>query len=384
MDSEKSRSIRGKLGFIILQIAVVLLAMGVGFFGHRFILQYRGELGLLRQARDILINNTILELPAGPDLEHGMIRGMLAALEDPYTYFVSPAEHELQSNQLTGSYGGIGIRIERDIDGIWRVFPLPDSPALEAGIEDGDILTAVDGLDITPEMTDVAIIAAIRGPEGDPVSIEVAREGVLLTFRIKRQAVPIPSVTWNLVPDYPQIGLVQVQVIASSTAGEIETAFSELNAAGAQAFILDLRNNGGGLVDAGIEIARLFLQEGVILHQQFRDETVTTFEAEEAGPLSGLPLVLLVNGNTASSAEILSGALQVNQRALLVGQPTFGKTTIQYIFDLQDGSSIHITSGEWWIPGQTFPLQPDISVGDDPTGVEALRLAVEALEQGGE
>ncbi len=382
MDSEKSNHLKGKLSFLALQAVVVLLAMGVGFFAHRFILQYRGDLGLLRQARDILTDNTILDIPGDPALEHGMIQGMLATLKDPYTYFVPPAEHELQSNQLAGSYGGIGVRIERDIDLVWRLFPLPKSPAGEAGIQDADILTAVGALNITTETEEIALIAAIRGPEGEPVHIEVLRDGVQLVFEIKREPVPIPSVTWNLVPDYPHIGLVQVQVIASSTAEEIQTAFSELSQAGAQAFILDLRNNGGGLVESGIGIARLFLEEGVIMYQQFKDQDVEIFEATEAGPLSDYPLVLLVNGSTASSAEIMSGALQVHGRALLIGQPTFGKTTIQYVFDLQDDSSIHITSGRWWIPGQTFPLQPNIPMGDDPTGVEALRLAVEALEAG--
>lgn len=379
MNTSESRPLQSKLTFILLQIVIVLLAVAVGFFSHRFIAQYRGELGLLRQAREILLNNTILELPPEPNLEYGMIRGMLEAVGDPYTYFVEPAVHEIQSDQLTGSFGGVGVRLERDTDSNWRLYPLPDSPAMAAGVADGDLLLQVENLEITSDLEETTILAAIRGEKGRPVSLTVLRDGQILHFTIKRQSVPLPSVTWNLVPEAPDIGLVQIHTIASTTAEEIEDALNALQEAGATAFILDFRNNGGGLVEAGIDIAELFLEKGILLERQFKGQDVETFTVEEPGPFPGIPLVVLVNGRTASSAEIITGALQVHGRALLIGSPTFGKTTIQYVFDLQDGSSLHVTSGAWWIPGQTFPLAPDISVGEDPTGVESLQAGIEAL-----
>jgi carboxyl-terminal processing protease len=130
-----------------------------------------------------------------------------------------------------------------------------------------------------------------------------------------------------------------------------------------------------------VDIAHLFLEDGEILHQLFKDQDEEIFLVEESGPYTNIPLVLLINGNTASSAEIIAGALKADQRATLIGTPTYGKTTIQYIFDLRDGSSVHVTSGEWWIPDVSFPLQPDELLSDDPEGVLSMQKAIEILSE---
>jgi carboxyl-terminal processing protease len=368
-----------KYAFIALQIMIVILSIGVGYFGHKFLLQYHDELGLLRQARDIVLNNTILELPDDPTLEYGMIQGMLEKLNDPHTYFVEPAEHEVESDQLTGSFGGVGVRLERDSDMNWRLYPLPDSPALEAGIIDGDKLTDVDDLSITSATDEMTLLAAIRGPEGEKVTLTVLRDGEELSFTVKRQSVPLPSVSWNLLPEDPSIGLLKVNRIADSTAGEIQDGIEHMTTQGAERFILDLRNNGGGLVEAAVDIIRLFLNNGEILHQKFKDQDEEVFSVQEPGIYRDIPIVILVNDNTASSAEIVAGALKAHKQGVIIGSPTLGKTTIQYIFDLEDGSSVHVTSGEWWIPGVSFPLQPDERVIDDPDGVKSLQRAIEIL-----
>jgi carboxyl-terminal processing protease len=368
-----------KYAFIALQIMIVILSIGVGYFGHKFLLQYHDELGLLRQARDIVLNNTILELPDDPTLEYGMIQGMLEKLNDPHTYFVEPAEHEVESDQLTGSFGGVGVRLERDTDMNWRLYPLPDSPALEAGIIDGDKLTDVDDLSITSATDEMTLLAAIRGPEGEKVTLTVLRDGEELSFTVERQSVPLPSVSWNLLPEDPSIGLLKVNRIADSTAGEIQDGIEHMTTQGAERFILDLRNNGGGLVEAAVDIIRLFLNNGEILHQKFKDQDEEVFSVQEPGIYRDIPIVILVNDNTASSAEIVAGALKAHKQGVIIGSPTLGKTTIQYIFDLEDGSSVHVTSGEWWIPGVSFPLQPDERVIDDPDGVKSLQRAIEIL-----
>jgi len=374
-----SKSIRKWL-FIFLQIVIVFLSIAVGYFGHHFILRYRGEWNLLRQAHDILLDNTILAVPEDPALEYGMIEGMLAALEDPYTYFVEPAAHEVQSDQFAGSFGGIGARLARDTEMNWRLYPLPDSSALAAGIKDGDMLIAVDQLAVTSETDETTLLAALRGPVDEEVTLIIQRNGGERTFTIQRQEVALPSVTWNALPEAPHIGMLQINRIADSTAEEIQNGLTDLTAQDVEAVILDLRNNGGGLVDAAVDIARLFLDDGEILHQQFKDQDEQIFRVEEPGLYTNLPLVVLVNGNTASSAEIVAGVLKGHQRAEIIGAPTYGKTTIQYIFDLLDDSSIHVTSGEWWISGVNFPLQPDIMISEDPTGIHALKAAIEVLE----
>ena len=381
MEDQNSTSFLSKWGFLALQFVIVLLAVAVGAFGYRFIDQQRGDLALLRRSQDILVENTIYAVPSEQELEYGMIRGMLNTVDDPFTRFVPPAENEIQSDQLAGEFGGIGARLERDTQNRWRLYPLPGSPADEAGLQDADILLAVDGQVLTPESSEVDLLALLRGPVGDAVTLEVERKGETLTFSIQRRQFDLPSVAANLLPEDGRIGLVQVICIAETTAQEITASIEDLQGQGAGALILDLRNNGGGLVNAGVAVARLFLAEGEVMRQQFRDEKEEIFNVVEPGPYTDIPLVILVNGNTASAAEIVAGALVRHDRATLIGAPTYGKTTIQYIFDLQDGASVHVTSGRWWIPGVAFPLQPDVILAQDEAEPAYIQAALEVLAE---
>ena len=367
--------------YVGLQVMIIILAAAIGYFSHNFITLRQGEYDLVNEAIQLIQENALVEIPPEQKLQHGMIRGLLETLNDPYTYFVEPAAHEVQTDQLTGSFGGIGVRLERDIEMNWRLFPFPDSPAVKAGIEDGDILVGVDDLEITAKTTDIDLIAAVRGPVGQEVNISVLRGTEIINFQIARDNVPLPTVSWNLLPEVEGIGLVKVNRISETTANEVENAIQALMDQDATSFILDLRNNGGGLVEAGVEIVNLFLEEGEILRQQFNQDKEEIFTVTEPGPLTDISMVILVNANTASSAEIVAGALKKHDRARIIGSPTFGKTSIQYIFDLKDGSSIHITSGKWWIPGVNFPLQPDYVVEEDSAGVNALQKAIEILEE---
>lgn len=359
-----------------IQVLIVILTFTLGGLTYHVFFRYHSEFSLLSQAKDILEDHAYHDLPEQKDLEYGMIRGMLGTLNDPYTNFVEPAAHEVQSNDLAGNFGGIGARLERDTQMNWRLYPLPDSPSSEAGIHDGDLLLGVDGLNVTSETDDVTLLAALRGEIDSKVTLTIQRDTQVLTMEIKRQSVALPSVSYNLLPEETQIGFLKINRIAETTADEIETVIRELQNQGAQAFILDLRDNGGGLVDAGIEIARLFLGEGEILHHQVKNQALKIYKVEEPGPFKEVPLIALVNQNTASSAEIVAGSLKNHTRATLIGWPTYGKTTIQFVFDLQDGSSVHITSGEWWIEGISFPLEPDIGLAVDATEAELITQAV--------
>ena len=380
MENQKFKKMGKLWAFIALQIGIVILSVAVGFFAHSTFLRYRGEFGLVRQAKDILQENTVSDIPDETFLQYGMIRGLLNTLDDPYTYFVEPAEHEVHADELAGRFGGVGIELARDTDNNWRIYPLPDSPAVAVGIQSGDVLLMVDDLKINADTLEIELLSALRGEIDDPVSLTVLRAGKRITYSIKREAIDLPSVTWYLLPEKPQFGMIQINRIAETTAEEIKTGVETLQQEGAQAFLLDLRNNGGGLVDAGVEISRLFLTKGDILHKTLKHEEVTVLAAEEAGSLCNTTIVVLINGNTASSAEIVAGALQNLQRANLIGSPSFGKTSIQFVFDLRDGSSIHITSGFWSIPGQEFPLQPDVLIGEDQTEAEILQTAIEILD----
>jgi carboxyl-terminal processing protease len=196
---------------------------------------------------------------------------------------------------------------------------------------------------------------------------------------IKRETILLPSVTWNLLPDAPQIGFVQIGRISETTSDEIQQGIGVLIQDGAQSFVLDLRNNGGGLVEEGVNIAELFLSSGEIIYRQFKDQEVEVFTVQEPGIYADYPMVVLVNENTASAAEIIAGAISNNPSITLIGKSTYGKTTIQYVFSLSDSSSIHVTSGKWWIPGVEFPLKPDILLPDETAEGDVLRLIIKTL-----
>ena len=321
---------------------------------------------VLKQAYEILSSHGLKDVSDSPDLEYGMIRGLVNSYNDPYTIFVEPVQHELESNELQGSFGGIGIQLDQDSTGYWILSPFPESPAQKAGILDGDRLLQVDKFQVEPTSSTDSILSAIRGPIGEPVKLTYGRSPDFqpITVSVKREEFNIPSVSWRVIPDEERLGVVKVNLITASSSDEILKAVDNLRSRGVTHFALDLRGNPGGLLEAGISIVKLFLSEGIILQQKFRDQPVKSFLIEEPGPLLEIPLVIFVNEGSASAAEIIAGTLKVHQRAIVIGSPTYGKDSIQLVFDLKDKSSIHVTAAKWWIPGLEPPvgkggIQPD-------------------------
>jgi carboxyl-terminal processing protease len=358
----------------LITIILILLLLGA-FFGGYFLHQKTvtsERFALLSEAHDLLISHGLKLAPTPPALEYGMIRGMLQAYDDPYTSFLEPAANELQGNALEGKYGGIGVELGKDGEGFWVLFPFPESPAQKAGIQDGDRLLEVDGQPIDLKIPKDTIQAALHGPVGETVTLSLGRSPAYLPFQVevRREEIVKPSVVWFLQPGEPRLGILKVNLIAASTPDEILKAVEELQKRGASRFALDLRDNPGGLLTVSVDLVRLFLKEGVIMKQQYRGKEVETYEVEKEGQLADIPLVVLINQNTSSAAEIVAGALKAQRRALLIGSPSFGKDSVQLIFNLDDGSSLQVTAARWWIPGLTPPLavnglQPDILVDDN-------------------
>lgn len=379
------------LSFAFLQVLIIGITFTIGYIvrdipfvgplytGNRF--------PLLLEAIEILEENALNPLPDEKQLEYGMIRGILQTYDDPYTVFVEPPQHELQTNQLEGKFGGIGVRIDRDIENKAYLFPLPESPAKNAGILDGDMLYSVDSLLITSEVSDVEIQAAVRGPVGEDVSLIVGHAPSYdpVKLNIKRSEVVLPSVTWNISPIESNVGVVQIRVIAETTPIEVTKAIRDLQQRGVSHFVVDVRDNGGGLVEAGVNTARLFLKNGIVIQQQYRGEDIQTFLVDSEGPFTDIPLVILVNRGTASAAEIFAGALKGQKRAMIIGSQTYGKSTIQLVFKLKDGSSLHVTAAKWWIPGLGTSetgsgLQPDVVV-ENPEQSIIMQVAINMVIQ---
>ena len=353
----------------------------------------RGEFPLLDEARSLLQAHYLRPLPDARTMEHGAIRGYLEVLDDPFTYFVEPPVAQNESDVLAGQYGGIGAQLKLNERGFFVLYPFPEGPATEAGVQDGDILLAVNGEAIAPGTRLDAVERLLRGEVGEG-------RGVTLTLRrpeseetreifVPFAVVQVPSVVWRVLAEEPRIGYVQIIRFTARTPDELRTALDELEGQGVEALVLDLRSNSGGLLQEAVEVASEFLDDGVIFYEVTRDGE-TAKRADPGGKALDQPLAVLVNHGTASAAELVAGALRDHGRGVLIGQQTYGKGSVQYIFRLADESSIHITAAEWFTPNRDpingVGLVPDISMipaedGRDVELGEAIRQLREQLSQ---
>ncbi len=308
------------------------------------------------------------DIPAAPTPVYGAIRGALATLQDPYTIFVEPQPRALEKADLQGRFGGIGALVIRGKEGEVVLQPMPGSPAERAGIQSGDQLIKVDDTVITTTMRTEEIVLLIRGEVGTQVSLTLKRAGLTepLEVSVTRELIETPSVEWRILEPDKSIGYVRIRMFTERTAEETRRALQDLLDKGAQTFILDLRGNGGGVLDAAVDVASEFLDSGVVLFEERRDQPEKSYPVKSGGLITQQPLVVLVDGGTASASEIVAGALQDHKRAVLIGGKTFGKGSVQLVFDLSDASSVHITVARWLTPSRqridTLGLQPDIIV----------------------
>lgn len=343
------------------------------------------DYSLLQEAEALLERHFLYDLPPQEKLVYGAAAGMVAALNDPYTYFAEPQTAELDKNNLDGSFGGVGAEIGVDEQGRYVIAQVyADNPAEAAGLKAGDIILAVDGTEVHASSIDMnGLLAAIRGPVGEPVELTLQRGEEVFTVEIVRAEVLLPSVFARVLEEDPRVGYIQITRFTNRTASEMREAISDLRRQGVEAYVLDLRHNGGGLVNAAVDVVSEFLDGGVVLYETRQGGEERTFSASRGGAATEEPLVVLVNGGTASASEIVAGALQDRERAVLVGEQTFGKGSVQLILTLSDSSSLHVTTAEWYTPNrhrlQDQGLTPDIPVESDEDGQAALSAALEYL-----
>jgi carboxyl-terminal processing protease len=278
-------------------------------------------------------------------------RGLVKELQDPYTELFSPKESEEFSLGTNGRYGGTGMQLDEEEDRVvvvQRVFP--NTPADDAGVRDGDRITAIaDSSTAGWGMSKVS--ERLRGAPGSRVSVTFARPGVGSPIRLTftRRQVHVPAVPFASVMN--GIGYIPLQTFNENAAEEVQAAVSRLVAQGARGLVLDVRDNGGGIVEQALAISSLFLKDSQeIVSVRARGAPNEISKARGVHVASGIPLVVLTNGNTASAAEIVAGALQDHDRALVLGATTFGKGLVQSLYALDGGYSLKLTTGKWYTP----------------------------------
>ncbi len=349
-------------------------------------LSERTQYALLAEAEELLNQHYLFDMPASEELDRGATAGMVASLNDEFTFYVEPETAEIDSTNLAGAFGGIGITLMQREDGRFEVGEVfRENPAFEAGIEPGDIITAVDGTEIIPNETTLDdLVALIRGEIGEVVVLTVERGGDTLDIGITRAEVLLPSVFWRILEEDARVGYIQISRFTSRAPEETQQAVSELSDAGATAYILDLRGNGGGLVDSSVGVVSEFLDSGLVLTEERSNRPTQRFNASRGGSATEEPLIVLVDSGTASASEIVAGALQDRERAMLVGQQTFGKGSVQLILPMSDGSSLHVTTARWFTPDNNpldgEGLTPDIII-EVPDGAETDVILEAALDE---
>jgi len=334
------------------------------------------------------------DLPDAQHLAWGAIRGALASLNDAHTIFLEPQTRTKEKEDLSGRFGGIGAQVSKAEDGSILLDPMPDLPAARAGIQKGDIVVAVDGKALAPEATVEEAVALIRGPVGSTVALTLRRAGQPepLVVQIKREEIPSPSVEWRMLEGTEGAGYVRIALFSDRTGSELKKALADLKAQGMVRLVLDLRGNGGGLLNASIDVASEFLGDGVVAYQLSKGAQPQELAAKRGGAYLEGPLVVIVDGGTASASEIVAGALQDHGRARLIGEKSYGKGSVQSVVDLSDGSSVHVTSAQWETPnrhqisGQGLTPDLEVAITDDDRAQgrdPQLERAIEALTTGG-
>lgn len=318
-----------------------------------------------------------------PESAYTTVEKMLASLNEPFTRFLRPEQYRSLQVNTSGELTGVGLQIALNpkTGQLEVVAPIAGSPAEKAGIQSRDRILKIDGIPTTQLTLDEAA-AKMRGPAGSKVMLIVERDGSPKEIQVARDRIAVNPVVAQLQtsPSGAEIGYIRLIQFNANATAEVAHAIANLEKQGANAYILDLRNNPGGLLQSGIEIARLWLDEGTIVYTVNRQGIQGNFEAFGSA-LTHDPLVVLVDRGTASASEILAGALQDNGRAKIVGEKTFGKGLIQSLFELSDGSGMAVTVAKYETPSHRDihkqGIVPDLNVATDRLSRDQIATAAD-------
>ena len=320
-------------------------------------------------------------------ISEAAIRGILESLDDPYASFLDAEQFSMESQDVHGSFEGIGAHVGILDEKITIIAPMPDSPAEKAGIRSGDIILGING-DSTADTTLLEAVSKIRGEKGTTVDLLIlhANETAPVTITVRRGVIQIDSVTFQLMPN--DIGYIHISNFTESTKSEVEGAlreFEEETTSGA--LILDLRNNPGGLLNSVVDVTSLFIDDGLVLYEIDGSGARKDWPVRNNRRKQDYPMVVLINQFSASASEVLCGALMDHERATIIGTKSFGKGSVNILRSLSDGSGIYFTVAHWFTPKGTLiegsGIEPDVVVDISPDTLNDIQIekALEILNQ---
>jgi len=357
--------IRNLLTFTLLIIPTFLTSPQYAFGSNDDLEETYKNLEVFSNVLSIVQQNYVDDIDTKETLE-GAIKGMLISL-DPHSSFLKPDDFKELQVETKGSFSGIGIEITLKDDMLTVVSPIEDTPAFKVGIQAGDRIIKIED-ESTKDMSIFEAVKKLRGVKGSEVTISIHREDWtdIQEFTIVRDVIPIHSVRSNILE--PGYGYVRITNFQRNTSKDLKSSIEELlNENMLKGLVLDLRNNPGGLLDASVKVVDIFLDEGIIVSTKGRlEDQNMEFSAHGVGPDYDFPMVILINGGSASASEIVAGALQDHKRALILGTQSFGKGSVQTIIPMSDGAGLRLTTARYYTPNgtsiQATGITPDVLV----------------------
>jgi carboxyl-terminal processing protease len=356
---------------ILVSISIFLVGVTIGLSqSHKMPTLSSSFYDELKLFTDIIghIQKDYVEETKSKDLIYGAIKGMLETL-DPHSGFMPPETYKEMQSETRGRFEGLGLEITMKDAILTVVAPIEDTPAFKAGILAGDQIIKIDG-EWTKSLTLMDSVKKMRGPKGSQVTITIMREGFTKPrdFTLTRDVIPVRSVRHELLDK--QYGYIRISQFQEKTDSEFDKAMKALeeeSKGGLKGLVLDLRNNPGGLLDQAVKISDRFIDSGIIVSiDGKKEEQKQKFPAHAQGTLPRYPLVVLVNGGSASGSEIVAGAIQDHHRGIILGTQTFGKGSVQTIFSLKDGAGLRLTTARYFTPSgrsiQAKGIAPDVVV----------------------
>ena len=366
---------------VLTFIAIIALSFGIGYNLGRAPVGGEGGLGVVEEAWNIIFRDYVERDRLEPqELSKGAIEGMIEVLDDPYTSYLDAETYEIGLSGLEGEIEGIGAQVGIREERLTIISPIPDSPAAQAGLRAEDIVLEIDG-ESTVDMSMVEAVLKIRGPKGTTVALLIQHrdEAEPELIEIVRATIELPSVTVEMMGD---IAHLRITHFSRRTAEEMQATLAEIDNANAEGIILDMRGNPGGILETVIEVSSYFLEDGVVVKVVGGNGEEQSLEVEPGGMVNELPVVVLVNGYSASGSEVLAGALQDHGRATVAGSQTFGKGSVNVSRKLQDGAGLYITTARWLTPNGRLiegkGIKPDIEL--ELEGEEAIQWAIDFLQ----